>query len=126
MIRRFVNLVAEKYKCGEYSLHRLDVSKHLFHQSRADARMVPFLLLSEAQDDSARGDDDDDDDDGQPMFDMWKELPSAMTSWSTSNVDYLSLMAPRCCEEGGILCFNKAGTAVLFDPIPVPISSCQA
>ncbi|OQU88314.1 hypothetical protein SORBI_3002G009100 [Sorghum bicolor] len=45
MIRRFVNLVAEKYKCGEYSLHRLDVSKHLFHQSRADARMEEQLYI---------------------------------------------------------------------------------
>ncbi|RCV09161.1 hypothetical protein SETIT_2G004700v2 [Setaria italica] len=31
MIRRFVNIVAENYKSGMYSLHRLDVSKHLFY-----------------------------------------------------------------------------------------------
>jgi hypothetical protein len=29
MIRRFVNIVAETYRNGVYSLHRLEVSKHL-------------------------------------------------------------------------------------------------
>ena len=74
MIRRFVNVVAENCKTGIYSLHRLDVSKHIFHQSRADARVVPFL--AEAQDNSS---------DEQPMLDRLKELPSAMTTWSSSN-----------------------------------------
>jgi len=37
MIRRFVNIVAEDYKRGLYSLHRLDVSKHLFYPSTAQA-----------------------------------------------------------------------------------------
>lgn len=105
MIRRFVNLVAENYKTGVYSLHRLDVSKHLFHQSRADARVVPFL--AQAHDNSSAGGDE-----GQPMLDR---LPSAMTTWSSSNVDYFSLLGSRC-EEGRILCLNKAGTAVLYDP----------
>nr|TKV97126.1 hypothetical protein SEVIR_9G475200v2 [Setaria viridis] len=35
--RRFVNIVAENYKSGMCSLHRLDVSKHLFYPSTAEA-----------------------------------------------------------------------------------------
>jgi hypothetical protein len=101
-----VSVVAENYKTGVYSLHRLDVSKHLFHQSRADARAVPFL--AEAQDNSG---------DEQPMLDRLKELPSAMTTWSSSSVDYFSLLGYRCKEgEGRILCMSKVGTAVLYDP----------
>lgn len=31
--RQFVNIVAESCKTGMYSLHRLDVSEHLFYRS---------------------------------------------------------------------------------------------
>ena len=40
MIRRFVNLVAAKWASHDrcvYSLHRLDVAKHLFYPSTAEA-----------------------------------------------------------------------------------------
>ena len=37
MIRRFVNVVAKNIKSGMHSLHRLDVSKHLFYPSAAEA-----------------------------------------------------------------------------------------
>jgi hypothetical protein len=33
IIRWFVNIMAEKYKNSVYSLHRLEVSKHLFYPS---------------------------------------------------------------------------------------------
>ena len=35
--RRFVNLVAECYLSNVCSLHRLDVSQHLFYPSTAEA-----------------------------------------------------------------------------------------
>ncbi|CAL5091207.1 unnamed protein product [Urochloa decumbens] len=37
MIRRFVNLVEQNFPARSYSLHRLDVAKHLFYPSTADA-----------------------------------------------------------------------------------------
>ncbi|TVU41701.1 hypothetical protein EJB05_15244, partial [Eragrostis curvula] len=38
MIRRFVNLVTENCNSYTYSLHRLDVAKHLFYASTAEAQ----------------------------------------------------------------------------------------
>jgi hypothetical protein len=42
-----------------------------------------------------------DGDEGQPMLDRLKELPSAMTTWSSSNVDHFSLLAGLSLQGGG-------------------------
>ena len=44
MIRRFVNIVAEKHKNGVYSLHRLKVSKHLFYPSTPQGGDDPPII----------------------------------------------------------------------------------
>ena len=129
MIRRFVNLVAENYRTGVYSLHRLDVSKHLFHQSRADARVLPFLL-AEAQDKSG--------DEGLPMLDMLKELPPPCVKIQpsspiqplsreepfTNRLHFWGLLSPRSSEDK-FLCMNGRGDTMLchadkpsVDPMP--------
>jgi len=49
MIRRFVNIVAENYRNGVYSLHRLEASKHLFYPSTPQeqaALAVPMIHQS--------------------------------------------------------------------------------
>jgi hypothetical protein len=51
MIRRFVNIVAENYSSNMYSLHRLDVAKHLFYPSTttaAQAQELPAVAPSES------------------------------------------------------------------------------
>lgn len=114
-------------------MHRLDVAKLLFHQSSADARVVPFL--AETHDNSAgRGDE-------QAMLDKLQELPAATTKWRSSNVDYFSLLGSRSIESR-ILCTNKMAGAVFYDshsnstvimpglsglgPVPMSVSVARA
>ncbi|TVU45640.1 hypothetical protein EJB05_05131, partial [Eragrostis curvula] len=99
----------DRLETGLYSLHRVDVPKHLFFPSRSEARVVPFVAESEDNITAAGVDDE------QPMPDRLQELPSATTMWSSSNVDYFSLLSSRR-NESRILCMSKMGAAVLYDP----------
>lgn len=106
MIRRFVNLVAENYKTGVYSLHRMDVSKHLFHPTRFHAQEVP--LLAQAQASTATASD-------EPAMQMSQELPSHTALWgSSSKLKFFGLVSPSI-SEGRILRMSDAGAAVLYD-----------
>lgn len=108
-----MNVVAENYKTGVYSLHRLDVSKHLFHQSRADARGVPFL--AEAEDNSAAGSHE------QPILELREACvkihPSSRTNESVMvmvKLPFWARLNPRSSEDK-VLCINCMGDAALCD-----------
>jgi hypothetical protein len=116
MIRRFVNVVAENFsKSGLYSLHRLDVSKHLFYESRAKAQLVP--LLAEAQANTAAAEK-------PSVMERLEELPAPCVNIqpSTSPMDVLcnspmaffALLNP-CKSEGKVIFMNRSGAAVLRD-----------
>jgi hypothetical protein len=94
MIRRFMNIVAENYKTGLYSLHRLDVSKHLLYPSTAEA----------AQANTGGGDE----------IERLQELPApcicmqpALTTVAcSSKTPFFGLLSP-CSSESRIGCERK-------------------
>jgi len=104
MIRRFVNIVAEDYKRGLYSLHRLDVSKHLFYPSTAQA----------AQANTGGGDE----------IERLQELPEpcifmqpALTTVARSSISkmpFFGLLSP-CSSESRIFSMNEVGQSALFN-----------
>ncbi|CAN6292854.1 unnamed protein product [Urochloa humidicola] len=114
MIRRFVNIVAENYKSGMYSLHRLDVSKHLFYPSAAEAQALS--AAPEALANIGAGGD------VPPMTERLPELPAPCMSFLSSptnsslnpNVAFFGLVSPRS-SEGKVLCIDNAGHALLYD-----------
>ncbi|KAF8692808.1 hypothetical protein HU200_039398 [Digitaria exilis] len=101
MIRRFVNIVVERRSSDMYTLHRLDVSKHLFFPSTAAAEaanktngkvsILPWL----------------------PAPTMRFE-PSPTTLWDAGKLEMFALVSPRSCEDR-ILCSNTAGHTTLYD-----------
>jgi len=106
MIRRFVNIVAENYRNGVYSLHRLEVSKHLFYPS-----------TPQEQADTGGGDD-------PPIIERLQELPApcvrirpdpaTVPPVTRSMMDFFGLVSPRK-KEGRIVFVNKAGHTLLVD-----------
>ncbi|CAN6170614.1 unnamed protein product [Urochloa humidicola] len=103
MMRRLVNMVVERGCSGMYTLHRLDVSKHLFYPSRAAAEaasktsggkvvsILPWL----------------------PAPAMRFE-PSPTTLWDAGRLELFALVSPRSCEDR-ILCTNTAGHTTLYN-----------
>nr|CAB3455509.1 unnamed protein product [Digitaria exilis] len=100
MVRRFVNIIAERQSTGMYTLHRLDVSKHLFFPSSAAAAaeaapnkisILPWL----------------------PAPAMRFE-PSPTTIWDAGRLEMFTLVSPRSCEDR-ILCSNTLGHASLYN-----------
>ncbi|OEL25695.1 hypothetical protein BAE44_0013286 [Dichanthelium oligosanthes] len=106
--RRFVNLVAENYKSGMYSLHRLDVSKHLFYPSTAEA------VAAGAAVGNGGG--------RSPAIPRLQRLPppcvnfqrSPTTTTDASQLGFFALVSPRSSEDR-ILCCNLVGNSVLYD-----------
>ncbi|OEL18120.1 hypothetical protein BAE44_0020864 [Dichanthelium oligosanthes] len=101
MVRRFVNILAERGSCGLYTLHRLDVSKHLFYPSAAAAEAVnktkfKISILS-----------------WLPAPTMRFE-PSPTTLWDAGRQDTFALVSPRSSEDR-ILCSNTAGHTILYN-----------
>ncbi|XP_025827424.1 uncharacterized protein LOC112902514 [Panicum hallii] len=100
MIRRFVNMVAERGSSGMYTLHRLDVWKHLFYPSRAAAEAanktnvkVPILPWLPA-----------------PVM-RFESSPTAF--WDAGRLEMFALVSPRSGDDR-ILCCNTAGHTMLY------------
>ncbi|CAL5077723.1 unnamed protein product [Urochloa decumbens] len=103
MIRRLVNIVAERGSSGMYTLHRLDVSKHLFYPSSRAAieaaknktnGKVPILPWLPAP--------------------VMRFEPSPTTLWDAGRLEMFALVSPRSCEDR-ILCSNTAGHTTLYN-----------
>ncbi|CAL5077290.1 unnamed protein product [Urochloa decumbens] len=100
-IRRLVNIVAERGCSGMYTLHRLDVAKHLFYPSRAAAEaanktngkvsILPWLPAT-----------------------VMRFEPSPTTLWDAGRLEMFALVSPRSCEDR-ILCSNTAGHTTLYN-----------
>ncbi|KAL6646974.1 hypothetical protein ACP70R_014411 [Stipagrostis hirtigluma subsp. patula] len=118
MIRRFVNVVAQNYESSMYSLHRLDVAKHLFYPSTADAEAA--ATASENANDGRVG--------GRKpkprMFDRLRRLPAPImrfqppptadsSCWSPPAGTFV-LLSPRS-SDGRILHISADGHALLYD-----------
>ncbi|CAN6205111.1 unnamed protein product [Urochloa humidicola] len=105
--RRFVNIVAENYKSGMYSLHRLDVWKHLFYPSAAEADAAAASKKVGA---------------GPADIPILERLPPPCISFQPSptsvsdraNLPFFALASPRS-SEGRIISCNKEGHSVIYD-----------
>ncbi|TVU41685.1 hypothetical protein EJB05_15228 [Eragrostis curvula] len=117
MNRRFVNLVVANNKSRMYSLHRLDVAKHLFYPSTAEAEVA-----------NENGNNNG----GKPQrIEKLRRLPSPslhlqpyFTDGWWSRGDMFSLLRPgggSDGEAGRILHTNENGHAILCDA-----GSCSA
>ncbi|CAO1939962.1 unnamed protein product [Urochloa humidicola] len=103
MMRRLVNMVVERGCSGMYTLHRLDVSKHLFYPSSAAAeaasktsggKVVSILPWLPAP--------------------VMRFEPSPTTHWDSGRMELFALVSPRSCEDR-ILCTNTAGHTTLYN-----------
>ncbi|CAL5091983.1 unnamed protein product [Urochloa decumbens] len=103
MIRRLVNIVAERGCSGMYTLHRLDVSKHLFYPS------------SRAATEAAKNKTN-----GKVSILPWLPAPvmrfepSPTTLWDAGRLEMFALVSPRSCEDR-ILCSNTAGHTTVYN-----------
>ncbi|CAO2185683.1 unnamed protein product [Urochloa humidicola] len=103
MMRQFVNIVAERGSSGMYTLHRLDVSKHLFYPSRAAAAEAAANKTN-----------------GKVSILPWLPAavmrfePSPTTHWDAGRMELFALVSPRSCEDR-ILCTNTAGHTTLYN-----------
>ncbi|CAL5082747.1 unnamed protein product [Urochloa decumbens] len=105
--RRFVNIVAENYKNGMYSLHRLDVSKHLFYPSAAEADAAASMKNGAA---------------GPAAIPRLERLPppcisfqptpTSVSDWTS--LPFFALASPRR-SEGRIITCTKEGDSVVYD-----------
>lgn len=102
MIRRLLNIVAEKGRSGVYSLHRLDVSKHLFYPSSAAAEATNNngKICSLAQLPA-------------PVV-RFERSPTTRTPWDSVRPEMFVLISPRSGEDR-ILCSDTAGHTVLYN-----------
>ncbi|KAG2595880.1 hypothetical protein PVAP13_5KG116874 [Panicum virgatum] len=103
MMRRFVNILAlaEKGSTGAYSLHRLDVAKHLFYPSTAEAVAA-----------------------ARPAIERLGQLPAPCVSFQPPQqctlfpdppqLQWFALVSPRS-SEGRILYGNTLGNIALYD-----------
>ncbi|KAF8718695.1 hypothetical protein HU200_024996 [Digitaria exilis] len=93
MVRQFVNIIAQNYKSRQYSLHRLDVLKHLFGPSRAQAPTGG-------------------------MIERLPELPPPCVRFGVpadnSKMIFFGLVSPSS-SDGKILCITEAGKSLLYD-----------
>ncbi|TVU15362.1 hypothetical protein EJB05_38880, partial [Eragrostis curvula] len=111
MIRRFVNVVAKNFKSGMYSLHRLDVSKHLFYPSVAEAEAA--ALETELKRKSSGW---------APQIPTLECLPAhsicfqptPTTRWDKPYMDFFALLSPRR-SENRIFCSTDSGHSVLYN-----------
>ncbi|KAK3124246.1 hypothetical protein QOZ80_7BG0583810 [Eleusine coracana subsp. coracana] len=125
--RRFVNMVGESCNPGLYSLHRLDVAKHLFYPSRSQAQLVPPLVPGATPppgSPSGGGTGDE-----KPMqitrmpLEMLRDLPPPCVKIrsppssdrrSCNKLPFFGLLNPRSSEDK-VLCLDWAGNALLCD-----------
>ncbi|KAL6646975.1 hypothetical protein ACP70R_014412 [Stipagrostis hirtigluma subsp. patula] len=124
MIRRFVNLVVQNHESRMYSLHRLDVAKHLFYPSTADAEAAAATNASNNASDGRVGG-------GTPkpqMIERLRRLPAPSMRFQPSPEvadppvvgDMFMLLSPRS-SESSILHTSSDGHALLYDA-----DSCSA
>ncbi|KAL6647922.1 hypothetical protein ACP70R_015359 [Stipagrostis hirtigluma subsp. patula] len=121
MNRRFVNLVAANSESRIYSLHRLDVAKHLFYPSTAEAQAVGNI---DEINNGGGGGGGKGSKDKPPRIERLRRLPAPSThfhqfpmvgnqrwpSWD----DRFMLLGPRS-SEGRILHVGVDGHALLYD-----------
>ncbi|CAN6167923.1 unnamed protein product [Urochloa humidicola] len=107
--RRFVNIVAENYKSGMYSLHRLDVSKHLFYPSAAEADAAAAAASKKNGAGPA----------AIPRLEQlpppcisFQPTPTSVSDWA--NLPFFALTNPRR-SEGRIVTCTKEGDSVVYD-----------
>lgn len=101
MIRRFVNIVADNLKSGMCSLHRLDVSKHLFYPSAAEAEKAAA---------------------GARQIEILPQLPvpsihfrpTPTTRWEKPIMEFFALLSPHS-SESRIICSSDTGDSVLYN-----------
>ncbi|CAN6205112.1 unnamed protein product [Urochloa humidicola] len=105
--RRFVNIAVENYKSGMYSLHRLDVSKHLFYPSAAEADAAAAAAASGAVPAAI------------PRLERlpppcisFQPTPTSVSDWT--NLPFFALASPRR-SEGRIITCTKDGDSVVYD-----------
>ncbi|KAF8713448.1 hypothetical protein HU200_028227 [Digitaria exilis] len=127
MNRRFVNLVLENYTTNMYALHRLDVSKHLFYPSTAEAEEAHAKNDKETNNGGGGGKP-------KPLrIERLRRLPPPITGfvssasptrdpkrWHPMSEDMFVLLHGGRRGGGGepgckILHANSAGHAVLYD-----------
>ncbi|XP_062187889.1 uncharacterized protein LOC133891187 [Phragmites australis] len=114
MIRRFVNIVAENYKSSMYSLHGLDVSKHLFYPSTAEAEAAAAKAAASKKNGNGGG--------RPPVIPRLRRLPAPYMSFQPSpttlgdstTMGTFALVSPRS-SEGRILCSSDAGHSLLYN-----------
>ncbi|TVU41739.1 hypothetical protein EJB05_15284, partial [Eragrostis curvula] len=111
MIRRFVNLVAENYSSNyTYSLHRLDVAKHLFYPSTAEAQAANANKNNNGSGDPSKVEILQ----RLPPASMcFEQLPPTGDDWSPDK-DVFVLLSPRS-SESRILHVSNWGPACIYD-----------
>jgi hypothetical protein len=100
--RRFVNIVTETHKSGVCSVHRLDVSKHLFYPSTLHAReanTTDGVMVERLQELP------------EPCFCI---QPSLTTVAGSPKVAFFGLVSPGS-SESRIRCINDAGHSMISD-----------
>ncbi|KAG2655852.1 hypothetical protein PVAP13_1KG058177, partial [Panicum virgatum] len=110
-IRRFVNVVAENIKSALHSLHRLDVSKHLFYPSAAEAEAEAEAAAALKRKSSGWA----------PQIPTLECLPARSicfrstptTRWDNASMEFFALLSPRR-SESRIFCSTNSGHSVLY------------
>ncbi|CAN6218653.1 unnamed protein product [Urochloa humidicola] len=107
--RRFVNVVTENYMSGMYSLHRLDVSKHLFYRSAAEADAVVVARKKNGA--------------GPAAIPRLERLPPPCISFQPTpmpisndkpDLPFFALASPRR-SEGRIITCTEEGDSLVYD-----------
>ncbi|CAN6175252.1 unnamed protein product [Urochloa humidicola] len=107
--RRFVNIVAKNYKSGMYSLHRLDVSKHLFYPSAAEADAAAAARKKNGA--------------GPAAIPRLERLPPPCISFQPTpmpisddkpDLPFFALASPRR-SEGRIITCTEEGDSLVYD-----------
>ncbi|CAN6198829.1 unnamed protein product [Urochloa humidicola] len=107
LTRQFVNIVAENYKSSMYTLHRLDVSKHLFYPLAAEADAAAASKKNGA---------------GPAVIPRLERLPPPCVTFPPSptsvsdwpNLPIFALASPHK-SEGKIISCDKEGNSVIYD-----------
>ncbi|CAL5084925.1 unnamed protein product [Urochloa decumbens] len=111
ILRRFVNIVAENLK-GRYSLHRLDVSKHLFYPSTAEAKAAAAKAAGKNGNAGFRA----------PPTRRLKRLPPPCINFHPSpsilsdraTLEIFALLCPSS-SEGRVLCCGDSGRSLIYN-----------
>ncbi|CAN6181415.1 unnamed protein product [Urochloa humidicola] len=127
MIRRFVNLVEQNFPARSYSLHRLDVAKHLFYPSTADAEAANNAREEEIIKEKHNGGSAGDKPPNLPpsRVGTLRRLPPASTifrrfpvaerePWKTWG-DVFALVSPRASEGRIFYAASESGHCLLHD-----------